>query len=70
MGCGDPRRDAMPREYVFRGEGEPFAPNPEEQLATKDPPSDDVVADGTLDEIVGDYQVGGLDSFGAESDRR
>jgi hypothetical protein len=72
----------MPREYVFRGEGEPFAPNPEvlrkqedakreaEQLATKDPPSDDVVADGTLDEIVGDYQVGGLDSFGAESDRR
>lgn len=71
----------MPHEYVFRGEREPFAPNPKEQrkqeeakreaeqLATKDPPSEEVAADGTLDEKVGDYQVGGLDSFGAESDR-
>lgn len=71
----------MPREYVFRGEGEPFEPNPKdlrkqedlkreaEQLAAKDPPSGDVAADGELDEKVGDYQVGGLDSFGAESDR-
>ncbi len=69
----------MTHEYVFRGERAPFAPNPKElrkreeakceaeQLATKDPPSEEVAADGALDEKVGDYQVGGLDSFGAES---
>ena len=72
----------MAHEYVFRGERMPFAPDPKEEQAreqakreaeelatrklamTEEPPAD-------LDEVerrLDDYQVGGLDSFGATAE--
>lgn len=71
----------MAHEYVFRGEREPYAPDPKqeqareqakreaEKLVTQQPVSDSAFAD--LDEVerrLEDYQVGGLDAFGAVSD--
>lgn len=69
----------MAHEYVFRGEGKPFAPDPEdlrkreaareeaEQLVNREPPAptEDLSHDAELEEKIGDYQVGGLDSYGA-----
>ena len=71
----------MPDEYVFRGETEPFRPDPEdlrkrekakqeaEQLLHRKPPTPDenLAADADVEDGVGDYQVGGIDSFGTES---
>lgn len=71
----------MAHEYVFRGEREPYAPNPKEQrardaakreaeeLVNREPATADehLSADAELVEKIGDYQVGGLDSFGASS---
>lgn len=71
----------MAHEYVFRGEREPFAPDPKEQqarenakreaeqLVNREPPTAtrDLALDAEVEEKIGDYQVGGLDSFGAES---
>lgn len=69
----------MAHEYVFRGEGEPFAPDPKDLRAREEakreaeqlvnqPPKEaerDLSADAEVEEKIGDYQVGGLDSFGA-----
>lgn len=71
----------MKHEYVFRGEREPYAPDPKDQrareeavreaeeLVNREPPQaqKDLSTDAELDEIVGDYQVGGLGSYGASS---
>ncbi len=70
----------MAHEYVFRGEHKPFAPDPEkerareaakreaEALVNKPQPSDSTLPhDAELEEKVGEYQVGGLDAFGAEA---
>jgi len=71
----------MAHEYVFRGEGEPFAPDPKElrerekakreaeELVNKEPRTsgEDLSADAEIEEKIGDYQVGGLDSYGAEA---
>ena len=72
----------MAQEYVFRGEGMPFAPDPKEEqareqakrdaekLVTREPAtSDEPLAD--LEEVerrLDDYQVGGLDAFGATAE--
>jgi hypothetical protein len=72
----------MAHEYVFRGERMPFAPDPKEEqareqakrdaekLVTREPATtDEQLAD--LDEVerrLDDYQVGGLDAFGANAD--
>ncbi len=70
----------MAHEYVFRGDEKPFAPDPEEErareaakreaeaLVNKPHPTVLPLAhDAELDEKIGEYQVGGLDSFGTES---
>jgi hypothetical protein len=70
----------MTQEYVFRGDHKPFAPDPKderareaarleaEELVNKPPPSGAAILnDAELDEKVGEYQVGGLDTFGTES---
>lgn len=71
----------MAHEYVFRGEREPYASNPKdqrareeakreaEQLASREPAGskENLSADAELDAKVGEYQVGGLDSYGASS---
>lgn len=72
----------MAHEYVFRGEGMPFASDPKEEqarehakrdaekLVNRQPAGiDEPVAD--LDEVerrLDDYQVGGLDSFGVTAE--
>jgi hypothetical protein len=69
----------MPHEYVFRGEGEPYTPNPDdaqareaakreaEKLVNEEPDAlkRKLEVDAEIEERIGDYQVGGLDSFGA-----
>ncbi len=71
----------MAHEYVFRGEREPYAPDPKQQrvreearreaeeLVNREPvdTTKDLSTDAELDEKVGDYQVGGLDSYGASA---
>lgn len=70
----------MAQEYVFRGEDKPFAPDPKDErereaakreaeaLVNKPHPTGSTLAhDAELDEKVGEYQVGGLDSFGTEA---
>jgi hypothetical protein len=71
----------MAHEYVFRGEREPFAPDPKEEqareqakrdaekLVTREPATDEQLAD--LEEVerrLDDYQVGGLDAFGTTAE--
>jgi hypothetical protein len=72
----------MAHEYVFRGERMPFAPDPKEdqareqakrdaeKLVTREPATtDEPLAD--IEEVerrLDDYQVGGLDAFGANAD--
>jgi hypothetical protein len=70
----------MAHEYVFRGEQKPFAPDPEEERAREaarreaealvnkpHPRASTLPHDAELEEKVGEYQVGGLDAFGAEA---
>ena len=70
----------MAQEYIFRGERKPYAPDPDdqrareqakreaEQLVNRKPlqASAEPSADAEVERKVGDYQVGGLDSFGAD----
>lgn len=71
----------MPHEYVFRGEQKPFKPDADdvrareaakseaEQLVNKPRPSDAALPhDAEIEAKVGDYQVGGLDAFGADAE--
>jgi|HigsolmetaAR203D_1030402.scaffolds.fasta_scaffold00295_9 hypothetical protein len=70
-------------KYVFRGDTWPFAPDPNElrarEAARREAEelahrplerSDDLSGDAEIEEKIGDYQVGGLDSFGAEASLR
>lgn len=73
----------MRDEYVFRGEREPFAPDPKDQrareqakreaekLVTREPVAEDeaLTHDAEVERRLEDYQVGGLDAFGASAAR-
>lgn len=71
----------MAHEYVFRGEHKPFKPDPNdvrereaamqeaEELVHQPPPSEtDLSTNAEIEAKVGDYQVGGLDAFGADAE--
>jgi hypothetical protein len=71
----------MAHEYVFRGEHKPFAPDPKDERAREaakreaeqlvNQPSvrnETLPHDADIEERVGEYQVGGLDAFGTNSE--
>lgn len=67
----------MAHEYVFRGEREPYAPDPEEQRAREraireadrlvdvTPHDRESSIDAEVMRRIAEYQVGGLDGYGA-----
>ncbi|NLG75526.1 MAG: hypothetical protein GX535_04770 [Xanthomonadaceae bacterium] len=69
----------MLREYVFRGERKPYAPDPEElrareearreaeQLVNLEPELEEIVPDAEIAAKISDYQTGGWYSYGAEA---
>ena len=71
----------MAHEYVFRGERKPYAPDPEDLRAREKAIRDAELLvnrdsegtganrpiDALVEQKVADYQVGGIDSFGATS---